>query len=108
MTHINRVLISILCMGFAGATPGQAPTDAREEFVCTSGPDTRVISISSANGGDRAICRVDYTKAGKTKTLWSSSSDRAYCTKKALSLVTKLIQGNYSCKPESVGGSPNP
>ena len=106
MTRINKALISIVCIGFAGATVGQAPTEAREEFVCTSGPISRVISISSANGGDRAICRVDYTKDGTTKTLWSSRSNRAYCTKKALSLVTKLIQDNYSCKPESVGGSP--
>jgi hypothetical protein len=105
MTRIHGVLLSILCMGFAGATPGQAPAETREEFVCTSGPISRIISIS-ANGGDRAICRVDYTKGGKTKTLWSASSNRAYCTKKALSLVTKLIQDNYSCKPESVGGSP--
>jgi hypothetical protein len=81
--------------------------ESHEEFVCNSGPIRKVISIynrTASNGAQaRGACRVDYTNNGKTRTLWSSTSDHAFCTKKALSLVTKLIQGNYSCKPESVG-----
>jgi hypothetical protein len=104
-------LISILCVGFAGASGGQTPMESHEEFVCTSGSVRKIVGIynhTALNGerSSRGACRVDYTKDGKTRTLWSSSSDHAYCTSKALSLVTKLIQGNYTCKPESVGANP--
>jgi hypothetical protein len=100
-------MISIFCLSLAGASGGQALMESHEEFVCTSGPIRKVIGIynrSASNGAQaRGACRVDYTVNGKTRTLWSSISDHAFCTKKALSLVTKLIQGDYSCKPESVG-----
>jgi hypothetical protein len=80
--------------------------ESHEKFVCTSGSIRKVISIYNIGAADgaheRGACRVDYTQNGRTRTLWSSNSERAFCTKKALSLVTKLIQGNYSCKPESV------
>jgi hypothetical protein len=103
MTLPTRLLISLICLGSAEATWGQAPLEPREQFVCTSGFISRVVSIASVDARERGGCRVDYTKDGKTKTLWSSHSNHAYCIKKALSLVTKLIQGNYSCRPESLG-----
>jgi hypothetical protein len=108
MTRANTVrLISFFCFGFAGASVGQTPMESHEEFVCTSGPERKIVSIynhTAVNGEHaRGACRVDYTTAGKTRTLWSSTSDHAYCTRKALSLVTRLIQGKYTCKPESVG-----
>jgi hypothetical protein len=81
--------------------------ESHEKFVCTSGSFKKVISIYNLSGArgahERGACRVDYTDGGRTRTLWSSNSEHAFCTTKALSLVTKLIQGNYSCKPESVG-----
>jgi hypothetical protein len=46
---------------------------------------------------------VDYTRNGRTTTLWSSKTGYAYCVAKAASLVTKLAEGHYSCKPHSVG-----
>jgi len=80
--------------------------EPHEEFICTSGPERRLISIYNRavlNGKrESGACRVDYTKNGKTKTVWTSKTDRAYCLVKALSLVTKLVEGNYSCKPESI------
>ena len=108
---ITLRLISILCVGFAGASGGQTPVESHEEFVCTSGPVRKIVGIyshSAPNGerSARAACRVDYTKEGHTRTLWSSSSDNAYCTTKALALVTRLIQGNYTCKPASVQANP--
>jgi hypothetical protein len=107
MKRANTIrLISNLCFSFAGASSGQATLESHEQFVCTSGPARKIVSIynqAAQNGAHgKGVCRVDYTKDGKTKTLWSSNSDHAYCTTKALSLVTRLIQGNYSCKPESV------
>jgi hypothetical protein len=105
-------LFSILCVSFARASAGQEPTESHEEFVCSSGAVRKIVGIynhASLNGSRsaRGACRVEYTSNGKTRTLWSSSSDHAYCTTKALALVTKLIQGNYTCKPESVGVDPD-
>jgi hypothetical protein len=48
-------------------------------------------------------CRVDYTRNGRTTTVWSSKTGYAYCVAKAASLVTKLAEGHYSCTPQSVG-----
>jgi hypothetical protein len=53
-------------------------------------------------------CRVDYTKNGQTKTVWTSQKDYAYCVAKAISLVTKLVEGNFSCKPETRGDGIDP
>jgi hypothetical protein len=107
MKRANRVrLICIFCLAMASASRGQAPMESHEEFVCTSGPVKRVVSIYNRTGSsgkqESGACRVDYTKDGKTQTVWTSKSDPAYCTAKALSLVTKLVEGNYSCKPEAL------
>jgi hypothetical protein len=91
----------MLCSGMAMAQSGHVANGSHEEFVCTSGTQTRVISIYNGTAlGD--ACRVDYTKDGKTTTVWSSKSDRGYCTTKALALVTKFAESKYSCKPEAV------
>jgi len=103
----NRVrLIWIFCLAAAGASGAQAQMESREEFVCTSGPVKRVVAIFNENAVDGRRegggCRVDYTKDGATKTVWTSKTDYAYCVAKAVLLVTKLVEGNFSCKPESV------
>jgi hypothetical protein len=86
----------------ASASSAQAQIESHEKFVCTSGPVKRVVTISKINGKrESGGCRVDYTKDGETKTIWTSKNDYAYCVAKALSLVTKLAEGNFSCKPES-------
>jgi hypothetical protein len=104
---IRILLISILCLSLVDISWGQDLMESHEKFVCTSGPIKKIISIYNISGAsgphERGACRVDYTDGRRTRTLWSSNSERAFCTTKALSLVTKLIQGNYSCKPESVG-----
>ena len=97
--------ICIFCLA-AGAGSAQAQIEPHEEFICTSGPAKRVVSIFNGNSlsGARGSggCRVDYTRDGKTRTIWTSQRDRAYCVAKAVSLVTKLVEGNFSCKPETV------
>jgi len=76
---------------------------AAEQFTCTSGPSTRLISIyRSADEGDLGSCRVDYTKNGSTRTVWTSTRSYAYCVKRAVELVTKLAKSNYSCAPSTV------
>ena len=106
MTCSNRLRFAwILCLAAAGASHGQTQEQSHEKFVCTSGVAKRVVSIhrEASNGRSQlGACRVDYTKDGQTKTLWSSSNGYAYCVAKAVALVTKLSQDNFSCKPEAV------
>jgi hypothetical protein len=109
MKSENRVrLACIALLGLAGVSGGQqAAQESHEEFVCTSGSERKVVSIyRGAAASDKRVaraCRVDYTRNGKTDTLWTSTSNRSYCTAKALALVTKFVESNYSCKPEAVG-----
>ncbi len=61
---------------------------------------TRIVSVvtvppSSAHA--RGSCRVEYSKDGVSKTLWSSSTGQAYCLRKATAFVTKLAEAHYSC-----------
>ena len=96
-------LIWIFCLVTAGASSAQTQMESQEKFVCTSGPVKRVVTIVNGNGKrESGGCRVDYTKDGETKTVWTSKNDYAYCVAKAVSLVTKLAEGNFSCKPETV------
>jgi hypothetical protein len=83
-------------------TIAQARSD--EEFICTFGSEKRMVSVVKTDAArEPKACRVDYTRHGKTTTLWSSNTGYAYCVAKAASLVTKLSEGHYSCKPQSVG-----
>jgi hypothetical protein len=99
--------ICILCLATAGVTSAQAQIQPHEEFICTSGPVKRVVSIvrrnASSDTRQSGSCRVDYTKDGDTRTVWTSQKDYAYCVAKAISLVTKLVEGNFSCKPQTTG-----
>jgi hypothetical protein len=77
---------------------------SKEEFICTFGSDNRIVSIVKNDAArEPKGCRVDYTRNGRTTTLWSSKTGYAYCVAKAASLVTKLTEGHYSCKPQSAG-----
>ena len=107
MKFTNRVrLICIFCLATAGASSAHAQMQSSEEFVCTSGSVKRVVAILNGSSADSKRgaggCRVDYTRNGATKTMWTSKTDYAYCVAKAVSLVTKLSEGNFSCKPESI------
>jgi len=87
----------------ANAAGAQAQPELRERFVCTFGSNHRFIDIYRlAAGGPRAAgCRVEYTRDGVTKRLWSASGDYAYCVKRAVGLVTTLSTGNFSCRPQT-------
>jgi hypothetical protein len=110
MKSSNRVrLVWIFLLAAANVSTGQVEGESHgqgeshERFICTSGQVKRVVGIfnrHAANG--HGGCRVEYTKNGKTKTVWSSTNGYAYCVAKAVSLVTKMGQGNFSCKPEAV------
>jgi hypothetical protein len=81
-----------------------AQAQSHEEFTCTFGSDSRTVSVVKTDAArEPKACRVDYTRNGRTTTLWSSKTGYAYCVAKAASLVTKLAEAHYSCKPQSVG-----
>jgi hypothetical protein len=90
-------LISLSCV-MTPIAMAQAPS--HEEFTCTFGSDSRTVSVVKADAArEPKACRVDYTRNGRPTTLWSSKTGYAYCVAKAASLVTKLAEGHYSCKP---------
>jgi hypothetical protein len=106
MKFAKRIrLLWIFGLAAASASSGQVQTELHEDFICTSGAVKRVVSVFNRNGDNdkRKLggCRVDYTKDGKTKTVWSSTTERGYCAAKAASLVTNLVKGNFSCKAET-------
>jgi hypothetical protein len=83
----------------------EAQSQSHQDFICSLGAMTRIVSIVSRGSSDRqrrTACRVDYTKNGATKTLWSSETGLAYCAKRATALVTKLVEAHYSCRLETV------
>ncbi len=90
----------ILCIGGAAAGVGRAAdqSESREDFICTSHSTKQLISV--INYAPRG-CRVEYTKGGVTKTLWSSQSNPAFCAAMGARLVTTLVKGNFSCKTDS-------
>ena len=113
LTHVG-IILAVWTLA-AGAAAAQAQPGSRERFVCTVGSNHRFIDIYRlAAGGSRGGgCRVDYTRDGVTKQLWSASGDYAYCVKKAVGLVTTLSRGNFSCRPQTAeppdgAGSPAP
>jgi hypothetical protein len=113
LTHVGLMLAVWLIA--ANAAQAQAQPQSRERFVCTFGSSHRFIDIYRlAAGGPRGGgCRVDYTRDGVTKRLWSASGDYAYCVKRAVGLVTTLSKGNFSCRPQTAepsagSGSPPP
>ena len=96
------LMLAVWVVG-ANAAGAQAQPESRERFVCTFGNSHRFIDIYRlAAGGPRGVgCRVDYTRDGVTKRLWSASGDYAYCVKRAVGLVTTLSRGNFSCRPQT-------
>jgi hypothetical protein len=105
------VVIGSLLAGAGWAVP---QPESRERFVCTFGASNRYVDIYrlASRGPRGAGCRVDYTRDGVTRPVWSSGGDYAYCVKKAVGLVTQLSKGHFTCRPQTVGqseiGGPDP
>lgn len=91
------------CLGLAAAN-GEAQSQFRQDFICSSGASTRTVSLISVGSSDRrqrGACRVDYTKDGITRTVYSSGTSHAYCAKQVTVLVTKLAEAHYACHAET-------
>jgi hypothetical protein len=83
------------------AAVGQGASVAQEQFICSlPGAPDRQIGIYRAPDGPQR-CRVDYTRAGKTRSLWSAGHDYAYCVRKALEIVRLLEQVRFKCSPQT-------
>ena len=94
-------LVSLICL--IGVLIPATLARSEEEFICTFGSDNRMVSVVKTDAAHAPnTCRVDYTRDGRTTTLWSSKAGYAFCVARAASLVTKLAQGHFSCEPQSV------
>jgi len=83
------------------ATGGKEATVAQELFTCSlPGAPDRLIGIYRAPDGPQR-CRVDYTREGKTRSLWSAGHDYSYCVRKALVIVGLLEQVHFKCTPQT-------
>jgi hypothetical protein len=83
------------------AAAGKERTVAQEQFICSlPGASDRLIGIYRAPDGPQR-CRVDYTREGKTRSLWSAGHDYAYCVRKALEIVGLLEQVRFKCSPQT-------
>jgi hypothetical protein len=101
-SRLVSLIIFIFSFVMTPIAIAQAQSD--EEFICAFGSDKRIVSVVKTDAArEPKACRVDYTRNGRTTTLWSSKTGYAYCVAKAASLVTKLAESHYSCKPQSVG-----
>lgn len=106
------VVVSALWMCVARAQPASAEVHAlaQEQFIChLPGASDRRIGIYRPSGGSQR-CRVDYTRDGKTRSLWSSRHDYGLCVRKALEIVGLLEGVNFKCRPQArqaAGPAPN-
>jgi hypothetical protein len=78
-----------------------AQSQSHQDFSCASSSSKRTVTIITFAPSElqpRGGCRVDYTKDGVTKGMWSSATGHAYCTKQATKLVTKLTEAHYECR----------
>jgi len=82
-------------------TAGKGATVAQEQFICSlpGAADRRVGIYRAPDSLQR--CRVDYTRGGKTRSLWSAGHDYAYCVRKALAIVGLLEQVRFKCIPQT-------
>ena len=106
MQFANRLrLIGAFCLAAlcVVAVCARAQPEPHEEFTCTSGAVTRLISIFnlSAPQGQPGACRVRLHQGWENQYSVVSEERYPYCVQKALSLVTKLTESNYSCRPEA-------
>jgi hypothetical protein len=73
---------------------------AQEQFTChLPGTSDRQIGIYRPDGSQH--CRVDYTRDGTTRSLWSSGHDYHFCVRKALEIVGLLESVDFACTPRA-------
>ena len=101
--------VSGLWTGDAQGQPASSAPRAlpQEQFICRlPGATDRRIGIYRP-GGPRSPrrCRVDYTRNGRTRSLWSSGHGYEFCIRKALEIVALLQSVNFECIPQTTQAS---
>ncbi len=121
MTILKRPAIrGVLMLGLASqpfwsaaAGAQQAPAAHRdvpqEQFICRLPGTSEHRQIGIFRPGAPQRCRVDYTRDGKTRSLWSSGHDYRFCVRKALQIVGLLEKVYFKCSPHTnpAGSEPN-
>jgi hypothetical protein len=103
LPFLRAVLLSAVLWAPASWTTGAqagAPgstIESQEQFTCLlpGTAERRRVGIYRAAGPQR--CRVDYTRDGKTRSLWSSGHGYQFCVRKALQIVGLLQGVNFKC-----------
>lgn len=101
-TLLTAAMTTALLTGGAAAQDlsAAARTRPQEEFVCRlAGAADRRIGIYHPDGPRR--CRVDYTRDGRTRSLWSAGRDYQFCVRKALEVVALLESVDFKCSPRA-------
>lgn len=89
------------CVARAGTSSLGAPALAQEQFICRlSGSSDRRVGIYRPPGSSQR-CRVDYTRDGKTRSLWSSRHDYGFCVRKTIEIVGLLEGVKFKCSPQA-------
>ncbi|HTV80701.1 MAG TPA: hypothetical protein VMF03_20790 [Steroidobacteraceae bacterium] len=85
------------------AAPPSSHAAPQEQFTCQrpGTTDHREIGIFRAAGSQR--CRVDYTRDGRTQSLWSAGHDYRFCVRKAVEIVGLLENVHFKCTPHTAG-----
>lgn len=65
-------------------------------FVCTSGDQTRTITVAYQSDGPLP-CEVRYDKGDGARVLWSAQNTEGYCESHAKDFVAKQEGWGYSC-----------
>ncbi len=69
----------------------------QEQFTCRLAGTADRREIGIYRPGAPQHCRVDYTRDGKTRSLWSSGHDYRFCVSKALEIVRLLEGVKFTC-----------
>ena len=96
------------CVAWAQSPSIGLAAPAQEQFIChLPGTSDRLIGIFRPPDNPKR-CRVDYTRDGKTRSLWSSGHDYKFCVRKALEIVGLLEGVNFKCSPHSTEAASAP
>jgi hypothetical protein len=99
---ISMALQALWTSGAFAQQPSTARHDApQEQFTCRLPGTAEHRQIGIFRPGPPQRCRVDYTRNGKTRSLWSSGHDYRFCVRKALQIVGLLEKVHFKCSPHT-------
>jgi len=101
----KRILLASMAM----LSPGLIFAQANTSYLCTYDDMQRRIEILT-EPGVTVPCQVQYYKdtelPGEVQTLWTATTDAAYCDSKAKEFVAKLEGWGWSCAAGGAASGP--